>query len=85
MIIVDNALKAREAEGPAAFELPLLVPASWARDSPNQIMNSVPGMRMVAGFNRRGQRAIDMFAYAGRTDAVASWRPRKTSWKTPFA
>ena len=36
----------------------------------NQIIHSVPGMRMVAAFNRRGQRALDMFAYAGRQDAV---------------
>ena len=27
---------------------------------------------MVAGFNRRGQRALDMFAYAGRNDAVVA-------------
>jgi predicted homoserine dehydrogenase-like protein len=29
-------------------------------------------MRMVAAYSRRGQRAIDMFAYAGREDAVAA-------------
>jgi predicted homoserine dehydrogenase-like protein len=29
-------------------------------------------MRMVAAFNRTAQRALDMFAYAGRTDAVVA-------------
>jgi predicted homoserine dehydrogenase-like protein len=38
----------------------------------NHITNTVPGMRMVAAYNRRGQRALDMFAYAGREDAVVA-------------
>lgn len=71
MIIVDNALKAREAEG-----RPIRVASIGAgfigQGLTNQITNSVPGMRMVAAFNRRAQRAVDMFAYAGRKDAVVA-------------
>src|SRR5580765_5659633 len=36
----------------------------------NQIENSVPGMRMAAIFNRRSERALQVFEYAGRGDAV---------------
>ena len=74
MIIVDNALKAREAE-----DRPIRVASIGAgfmgQGLTNQIMNSVPGMRIVAAFNRRGQRALDMFAYAG--GKTRSWPSRK--------
>jgi predicted homoserine dehydrogenase-like protein len=69
MIIVDNALKAREAQG-LPIRVAVLGAGFMAQGLTNQITNSVPGMRMVAAFNRRGQRALDVFAYAGRNDAV---------------
>jgi predicted homoserine dehydrogenase-like protein len=71
MIIVDNALKAREAEG-RPIRVASIGAGFMGQGLTNQIVNSVPGMRMVAAFNRRGQRALDMFAYAGRQDAVAA-------------
>jgi len=71
MIIVDNALKSREAEG-RPIRVATLGAGFMGQGLTNQINNSVPGMRMVAGFNRRGQRALDMFAYAGREDAVVA-------------
>jgi predicted homoserine dehydrogenase-like protein len=71
MIIVDNALKAREAEG-RPIRVAVIGAGFMGQGLTNQITNSVPGMRMVAGFNRRAQRAIDMFAYAGRHDAVVA-------------
>jgi predicted homoserine dehydrogenase-like protein len=71
MIIVDNALKAREAEG-RPIRVAVIGAGFMGQGLTNQITNSVPGMRMVAGFNRRAQRAIDMFAYAGRPDAVVA-------------
>ena len=71
MIIVDNALKVREAEG-RPIRVATLGAGFMGQGLTNQITNSVPGMRMVAGFNRRGQRALDMFAYAGRNDAVVA-------------
>src|SRR5262245_21053914 len=71
MIIVDNALKAREAEG-RPVRVASIGAGFMGQGLTNQIVNSVAGMRMVAAYNRRGQRAIDMFAYAGREDAVAA-------------
>ena len=71
MIIVDNALKAREAEG-RPIRVASIGAGFMGQGLTNQIVHSVPGMRMVAAYNRRGQRAIDMFAYAGREDAVVA-------------
>ena len=74
MIIVDTALKAREAEG-RPIRVACIGAGFMGRGLANQIINSVPGMRLVAAFNRRGQRAVDMFAYAGREDAVVATTP----------
>ena len=71
MVIVDNALKAREAEG-RPIRVACIGAGFMGRGLTNQIINSVPGMHMVAAFNRSAQRALDMFAYAGRQDAVAA-------------
>src|SRR6185436_11835402 len=71
MIIVDNALKAREAEG-RPIRVASVGAGFMGQGLTNHIVNTVPGMRMVAAFNRRGQRAIDMFAYAGREDTVVA-------------
>jgi predicted homoserine dehydrogenase-like protein len=71
MIIVDRALQAREAEG-RPIRVASIGAGFMGQGLTNQIINSVPGMRMVAAFNRRGQRALDMFAYAGRDDAVVA-------------
>jgi predicted homoserine dehydrogenase-like protein len=71
MIIVDNALKVREAEG-RPIRVASIGAGFMGQGLTNQIVNSVPGMRMVAAYNRRGQRAIDMFAYAGREDTVVA-------------
>jgi predicted homoserine dehydrogenase-like protein len=71
MIIVDNALKAREAEG-RPIRVASIGAGFMGQGLTNQITNSVQGMRMVAAFNRRAERAVDMFAYAGRNDAVVA-------------
>ena len=71
MIIVDNALKAREAEG-RPIRVASIGAGFMGQGLTNHIINSVPGMRMVAAYNRSGQRAVDMFAYAGREDAVVA-------------
>ncbi|HEY6377526.1 MAG TPA: NAD(P)-dependent oxidoreductase [Edaphobacter sp.] len=71
MIIVDNALRAREAEG-KPIRVACLGAGFIAQGLTNQIVNSVPGMKMVAAFSRRGQRGLDMFSYAGRNDAVVA-------------
>jgi predicted homoserine dehydrogenase-like protein len=63
MILVDTALQARDAEG-----RPIRVATTGAgfmsQGLTNQIANSVPGMQMVAIYNRRAERAIGVFRYA---------------------
>jgi predicted homoserine dehydrogenase-like protein len=71
MIIVDNALKAREAAG-KPIRVASIGAGFMGRGLTNQIVNSVPGMRMVAAYNRHVQRAVDMFAYAGLDGAVVA-------------
>jgi predicted homoserine dehydrogenase-like protein len=71
MIIVDAALKAREGAG-RPIRVASIGAGFMGQGVTNHITNTVPGMRMVAAYNRRGQRALDMFAYAGREDAVVA-------------
>ena len=63
MIIVDDALRAREEQG-TPIRVGLIGAGFMARGLANQIINSVPGMRLVAIYNRRVERAIDAFTYA---------------------
>jgi predicted homoserine dehydrogenase-like protein len=64
MIIVDTALRAREAEG-RPIRVAIVGAGFMSQGLTNQIVNSVPGMRVVAISNRRPQRAVDVFRYAG--------------------
>src|SRR5262249_19061758 len=63
MIIVDDALKAREEQG-KPIRVGMIGAGFMARGLTNQIMNSVKGMRVVAIYNRRLERAKDAFQYA---------------------
>ncbi|HMD35953.1 MAG TPA: SAF domain-containing protein [Vicinamibacterales bacterium] len=69
MILVDTALKAR-AESGTPIRVGILGAGFMARGLANRIVNTTPGMAVVAMFNRRIDRARDAFAYAGRADAV---------------
>lgn len=71
MIIVDTALKSREAAG-RPIRVACVGAGFMSLGLANQIINGVPGMRLVAAFSRKGQRALDMFSYAGREDAVVA-------------
>lgn len=71
MIIVDNALKSREAEG-KFIRVASIGAGFMGQGLTNQITNSVPGMRMVGAYNRRVQKGLDMFAYAGRENVVVA-------------
>jgi predicted homoserine dehydrogenase-like protein len=71
MILVDTALKAREAEG-KPIRVGIIGAGFMARGLTNQIVNSVPGMRVVAIYNRNLVRAIDAFRYAGREPVIAN-------------
>ena len=52
MILVDTALQAREAEG-KPIRVGIIGAGFMARGLTNQIVNSVPGMRVVAIYNRK--------------------------------
>jgi predicted homoserine dehydrogenase-like protein len=64
MIIVDTALQAREAsEDP--IRVGMIGAGFMGRGLLNQIVNSVPGERLVAVYNRHLERAIDAYRYGG--------------------
>ena len=71
MIIVDNALRAREEEG-RPIRVGLIGSGFMAQGLTNQIVNSVPGMEVVAVYGRRLERAVEAFRYAGREDVVTA-------------
>jgi predicted homoserine dehydrogenase-like protein len=72
VIIVDTALRAREAEG-RPIRVGIVGAGFMGQGLTNQIVNSVPGMRVVGISNRRPERAADAFRYAGvEPVAVAS-------------
>lgn len=64
MILVDTALKAR-AEAGNSLRVGLIGAGFIVQGLTNTIVNSVPGMRVVAISNRRIDRALGVFRYAG--------------------
>jgi len=86
MIIVDNALKRREAEG-RPVRVGMIGSGFMGRGVANQIINSVPGMRLVAVSNRSIDTAKRAYTEAGAgepvvtdrlgtlSDAIASGKP----------
>jgi predicted homoserine dehydrogenase-like protein len=64
MILVDTALAGREAEG-KPIRVGIIGAGFMAQGLSNQIAHSVPGMRVVAMYNRRVKRAISTCQYAG--------------------
>jgi predicted homoserine dehydrogenase-like protein len=69
LIIVDNALKALAEKG-TPIRVGLIGAGFMAHGLTNMIANSVPGMRIVAIYNRNPERAHDSFTYAGCGPAV---------------
>src|SRR6266436_1429428 len=70
MIIVDNALQAREKEG-RPIRVALIGAGFISQGLANHIVHTKPGMRLVGVFNRRVQRALDLCQYAGISDVAA--------------
>ncbi len=64
MIIVDKALEARELEG-RPIRVGMIGAGFMAQGLANQIVNSVPGMEMVAVYGRNVERAAEVYRYAG--------------------
>ncbi len=71
MIIVDRALQAREEQG-KPIRVGMVGAGFMGQGLTNQIVNGVPGMRMAAIYNRHGQRAFEVYRYAGRADVVGA-------------
>src|SRR4051812_15279247 len=69
MIIVDTALKALAEKG-KPIRVALLGAGFMGQGLTNMIVNKVPGMRMVAIFNRRVERALQVYQYSGLNDIV---------------
>ena len=69
-MIVDTALAAREAEG-RPIRVGVVGAGFMGQALANQIVNSVPGMRLVAISNRHPARAVAAFRYAGVEPARA--------------
>lgn len=71
MIIIDNALKAREAQG-NPIRVGMVGAGFMGQGLTNQIAHSVPGMRMAAVYNRRPERAAHVYRYAGFDEVVTA-------------
>lgn len=69
MILIDNALKAREEQG-KPIRVGMVGAGFMGQGLTNQITHSVPGMRMAAVYNRRPERAVHVFKYSGFDDIV---------------
>lgn len=69
MIIVDTALKKREAEG-RPVRVAMIGAGFMGSGVAMQITQSTPGMELVAIAARKPQRAIEAYEEAGRTDVV---------------
>ena len=64
MWIVDTALKAREEQN-RPIRVGIVGAGFMGQGLTNQIVHSVPGMRVVAISNRQVERAVSVFKYAG--------------------
>jgi predicted homoserine dehydrogenase-like protein len=71
VIIVDRALQVREAEG-TPIRVGMIGAGFMGQGLGNQIVNSVPGMRLSAVYNRRPERAFHVYRYAGCDDVVTA-------------
>jgi predicted homoserine dehydrogenase-like protein len=70
MILVDSALKAREAAG-TPVRVGLVGAGFMVQGLANMIVNATPGMRLVAISNRHPDRASKVFKYAGQDPVMA--------------
>ena len=76
MWIVDTALKARQ-DLDQPIRVGIIGAGFMGRGLTNQIIHSTPGMHVVATSNRRVERAVEVFQYAGLEEvAVADCQQR---------
>ena len=71
MIIVDRALRGREEQG-KPIRIGMIGAGFMGQGLTNQIVNSVPGMRMAAVYSRKLDRALGVYRYAGCETVVVA-------------
>jgi predicted homoserine dehydrogenase-like protein len=71
MILVDTALKARAEQG-KPIRVGMVGAGFMGQGLTNQITHSVPGMRMAAIYNRRPERAHQVYQYSGLNDITVA-------------
>jgi predicted homoserine dehydrogenase-like protein len=71
MIIVDNALAERERQG-RPIRVGMIGAGFMAQGLANQIVNSVPGMRLAGVYGRKLDKAKHVCRYAGLGDPVVA-------------
>jgi len=69
MIILDKALQTRAEQG-NPIKVAILGGGFMAQGLTNQIVNSVPGMDMVAIYSRKPQKAMHVLNYSGLKDPI---------------
>jgi predicted homoserine dehydrogenase-like protein len=69
MVIVDKALEARAEQG-KPIKVAILGGGFMAQGLTNQIVNSVPAMRMVAIYSRKPQKALHSLNYSGLENPI---------------
>jgi predicted homoserine dehydrogenase-like protein len=69
MIIVDTALREREAQN-RPVRVGMIGAGFMGQGLTNQIVNSVPGMRMAAVQNRHLEKALHVYRYAGFEEVI---------------
>ena len=67
MILIDEALRSREAEG-RPIRVGMVGAGFMARGVAWQLRHATPGMRLVAVSNRTPEKAYDVLRHAGHTD-----------------
>ena len=71
MVMVDTALKARQEQG-KPIRVGLIGAGFMGQGLTNQIVNSVPGMRMAAIYGRNLKKALHLYNYAGIDDVIVA-------------
>jgi predicted homoserine dehydrogenase-like protein len=74
--MLDTALQAREAQN-KPIRVAIMGAGFMGQGLTNQIVHSVPGMRVVAISNRRVERAVGVFGYAGHDDVAIAETQRE--------
>ncbi len=71
MMLVDNALREREEQG-KPIRVGMIGAGFMGQGLTNQIVNSIPGMLMVAVYSRKLKQAFHVFNYAGLQDVIVA-------------